>query len=114
MGRVEDRESLDHPGGVHRNRPGDASAPVVTAQPRGLGTKFSNEAADVVSQQGDGIVFEVLGLRGRVVAARGGRDAREPRRCKRRDLRAPTEPELWEAMQQNDQRTVTGLDVMQL
>ena len=63
MGCVEDGESVDHLGMVHRRRPGDASAPVVTDQHRGLCTEFSDEAADVGGEQIDGVGLEVLGLR---------------------------------------------------
>ena len=63
MGRVEDGESVDHLGVVHRGGPGDASAPVVTDQQRGLGTEFSDEAADVGGEQVDGVGFEALWLR---------------------------------------------------
>ena len=48
---------------VHCDCPGDASAPVVTDQERGLGTEFSDEAADVVGEQVDGVVLEALWLR---------------------------------------------------
>ena len=48
MSRVQDGEPVDHLGMVHRGRPGDASAPVVTDQQRGLRTEFSDEATDVV------------------------------------------------------------------
>jgi hypothetical protein len=63
MGRVEDGESVDHLGVVHRGRPGDGSAPVVTDQHRGLGTEFSDETADVGGEQVDGVILEALWLR---------------------------------------------------
>src|SRR3954449_13385444 len=63
MGRVEDGESVDHLGVVHRGGPGDASAPVVTDQQRGLGTELSDEAADVVGEQIDAVLLEALWLR---------------------------------------------------
>ena len=40
-----------------------ASAPVVTDQQRGLGTEFSDEAADVGGEQVDGVGLEALWLR---------------------------------------------------
>src|SRR5262245_59352744 len=63
MGGVEDGESVNHLGVVHRGGPGDGSAPVVTDQQRGLSTEFSDEAADVVCEQVDGVGFEALRLR---------------------------------------------------
>src|SRR2546425_10148369 len=63
MGCVEDGESVDHLGVVHRGGPGDASAPVVTDQHRGLGTELSDETADVGGEQVDGVVLEGLWLR---------------------------------------------------
>ena len=63
MGRVEDGESVDHLRVVHRGGPGDASAPVVTDQQRGLGTEFSDQSADVGGEQVDGVGLEVLWLR---------------------------------------------------
>jgi hypothetical protein len=62
MGRVEDRESVDNLGMIHRDDPGDASAPVVTHQQRGLGTAFFDEAPDVGGEQVDGVRLEALGL----------------------------------------------------
>src|SRR3989441_12348964 len=63
MGRVEDGESVDHLGVIHRGGPGDASAPVVTDQQRGLGTEFSDESADIGGEQVDGVVLEALWFR---------------------------------------------------
>ena len=115
MGGVEDGESVDHLGVVHRSRPGDRSAPVVTDQLRGLGTEVSDEAADVGGEQVDGVGLEVLWLRGQVVATRVGSDDPKTRRGERGDLEPPAEPELREAVQENDQRpiAIAGLDVMQ-
>src|SRR4051794_33623946 len=110
MGRVEDRESVDHLGVVHRGRPGDRSAPVVTDQQRGLRTALFDEAADVGSEQVYAVGFELLWLRGQVVAPRVGRYDPKTGRHERRDLEPPTEPELGEAVQQNDERALTGLD----
>src|SRR6266508_2772346 len=49
---------MNHPEVVHHGGPGDASAPVVTDQHRGLGTEFSDESADVGGEQVDGVVLE--------------------------------------------------------
>src|SRR6185369_5524206 len=86
MRRVEDGEPVDHLGVVHRDCPGDASAPVVTDQERGLGTELSDQAADVVREQVDGVGLEALWLRGQVVATRVRDDDAETRRRERRDL----------------------------
>ena len=90
------------------------SAPVVTDQPRGLGTEFSDQAADVGGEQVDGVGLEALRLRRQVVATRVGRDHPKARRRERLDLQPPTEPELREAVQQDDQRPLAGLDVVQV
>ena len=50
MGRVEDGQPVYDLGVAHRGGPGDASAPVVTDQQRGLGTAFVDETDDVGSQ----------------------------------------------------------------
>ena len=84
----------------------------MTDQERGLGTELSDEVADVGGEQVDGVVLEVLWLRRQVVATRVGGDDPKTRRRERLDLSPPTEPELREAMQEDDQRPVTGLDVM--
>ena len=63
MGGVEDGESVDHLGVVHRGGPGDASAPVVADQQRGLRTEFSDETADISGEQVDDVGLEVLWLR---------------------------------------------------
>src|SRR6185437_6973871 len=52
--------------------------------------------------------------RGQVVAAHVGRDDAEARRRERLDLPPPAVPELGEAVQQDDQRPLAGLDVVQL
>ena len=60
---VEDGESVDYLGVVHRSGPGDGSAPVVTDQLRGVGSELSDESADVGGEQVDAVGLEVLGLR---------------------------------------------------
>jgi hypothetical protein len=67
----------------------------------------------VGGEQVDGVGLEAQRLRREVLAARVGRDDPKTRRRQRLDLEPPTEPEVREAVQQNDQRPVTGLDVMQ-
>src|SRR5271167_1639243 len=57
VGRVEDGQPVDYLGMVHRGGPGNAAAPVVADQQRGLGAAFVDEAADVGGQLGD-----VIGL----------------------------------------------------
>src|SRR5262249_51137094 len=57
--------------------------------------------------------LEALRLRGEVVATGVGGHHAKARRCKRLDLQPPTEPELREPVQQDDQRPIPCLDVMQ-
>ena len=85
----------------------------MTDQQRGLGTALFDQATDVVREQVDAVGLEALWLRRQVVATRVGRDDPKTRRHERRDLQPPAVPELREAVQQNDQRPVTGLDVVQ-
>ena len=75
----------------------------MTDQRRGLGTEFSDQTADVGGEQVDGVRLEALWLRLQVVATRVGGDYTKTRRRQRRNLSPPTEPELREAVQQNDQ-----------
>ena len=63
MGRVQDGQAVDHLGVIHRDGPGDGTAPVVTDQQRGLGTALFDEAADVVGEQVDAVGLEALRLR---------------------------------------------------
>src|SRR4051812_44483581 len=63
MGGVQDGESVDNLGVVHRDGPSNAAAPVVADQERRLGTESFNEAADVVGEQIDPILLEGLWLR---------------------------------------------------
>ena len=86
MGRVEGGESVDHLGVIHRRGPGDAPAPVVTDQPRRLGTAFSDEAADIGGEQVDGVGLVALRLRGQVVATRVGGEDPKTGRYQRLDL----------------------------
>jgi len=74
MGRVEDREAVDRLGVIHRDGPGDAAAPVVTGQQRGLGAAFLDQAPDVVGEQVHPVGLEAVWLRGQVVATRVGSD----------------------------------------
>ena len=113
MGRVEDGQPVHDLGVVHRGGPGDGSAPVVTHQQRGLGTAFVDEIADVGGQLVGVVGRDAVRPRRQVVAAHVGRDDAESRRRERLDLQPPAVPELGEAVQQNDQRPLAGLDVMQ-
>ena len=61
-----------------------------------------------------GVGGEAVRLRRQVVAAQVGRDDAEARLHERRDLLPPAVPELREAVQQDDERPVAGLDVVQL
>ena len=56
---------------------------------------------------------DAVRLRRQVIAACIGCDDPESRRRKRFDLLPPSVPELGEAVQQNDQRPLAGLDVVQ-
>jgi hypothetical protein len=114
MGRVEDGQAVDDLGVVHRGSPGGGSAPVVADQQRGLGAALVDEIAYVVRQLAGCVSRGAVGLRGQVVAAQVGRDHTETGRRERRDLQPPAVPELREAVQQDDQRPVAGLDVVEL
>src|SRR5678815_6125496 len=85
MGRVENGESVDHLGVVHRDGPGDASAPVVTDQQGRPGTEFADEAPDVVGEQVDAVLLEALWLRRQVDATRVGGNDPKTRRSERLD-----------------------------
>ena len=113
MGRVEDGQTVHDLGVVHRRSPGGGSAPVVADQPRGLGAAFADQIAHVGGQLAGGVSRDAVGLRRQVVAAQVGRDHPETGRRERRDLQPPAVPELREAVQQDDQRSVAGLDVME-
>lgn len=113
MGRVEDGQTVDDLWVVHRRGPGGGSAPVVTDQQRGLGAALADEIAHVGGQLVGGVCRAVVGLRRQVVAAQVGRDHAETGRRERRDLQPPSVPELREAMQQDDQRPVAGLHVVE-
>ena len=113
MGRVEDGQTVHDLGVVHRRSPGGGSAPVVADHPRGLGAAFADEIAHVGGQLAGGVSREAVGLRRQVVAAQVGCDHAETGRRERRDLQPPAVPELREAVQQDDQRPVPGLDVME-
>ena len=86
MGRVENGESVDHLRVVHRDGPGDRTAPVVADQERRLRTKLSDEAADVGGEQIDAIRLEAVWLRRQVVASRVGGDY--PKTGRRRAARS--------------------------
>jgi hypothetical protein len=80
---------------------------------RGLGTELADEAADVLGQLVSGVVDVAIRPRRQVVAAQVGRDDAEARLDERRDLLPPAVPELREAVEQDDERAVAGLDVVQ-
>ena len=107
-------EAVDDLGVVHRQGPRDRSAPVVADDHRGLGAELADETADVVGQLVGRVVGEAVRLRRQVVAAQVGRDDAEARLDERCDLLPPAVPELREAVQQEDQWPVAGLDVVQL
>src|SRR5262245_14033479 len=113
MGRVKDGQPVNHLGMVHRGCPCDASAPVVTDEHRRLSTTLVDQTVDVVGQLPHVVRGNAVRSRGQVIAARVWCD--NPKSCcrERLDLQPPAVPELRETMQQNDQRTVAGLYVMQ-
>jgi hypothetical protein len=86
----------------------------VADQQRGLRAAFVNQIPHVGRQPAGGVRRDTVGLRRQVVAAQVGRDHAETGRRERRDLQPPAVPELREAVQQDDQRPVAGLDVMEL
>ncbi len=86
MGRVEDRESLDHLGVIHRGDPGDAPAPVVTDQQRRLSTPLLDQAPNIGGEQLDRVGLETLRLRRQVIATRVGDDHPKTGRHERLDL----------------------------
>jgi hypothetical protein len=113
MGRVEDGQPVHHLRVAHRGGPGDGSAPIVADEQRGLGTELSDETADVGSQPVGGVGLDASRPRRQVVAAQVWRDDSKARGRERRDLQPPAEPELREAVQQNEQGPIARLDVMQ-
>ena len=113
MGGVEDGEAVHDLRMGHRGGPGDAAAPVVPGQQRGLGAAFVDETGDVAGQLVDVVGMDAVWLGGQVVAAQVGGDDPESRRRQRCDLPPPAIPELGEAVQQHDQRPLTSLHVMQ-
>ena len=114
MGRVQDDEAVDDLRVVRRQGPRDGAAPVVTDHHRGLGTELADEAADVAGELVGGVGGVAVRPRRQVVAAQVGRDDAEARLHERCDLLPPAVPELREAVQQDDQWPVAGLDVVQL
>src|SRR4051794_25223782 len=113
MGRVEDGQPVDDLRVVHRKRPGNGSAPVVADHQRGLRAALLDETVNVGGELVGAVSRYAGRLRGQVVAAGVRRDDPKARRGERRDLSPPAVPELGEAVQQDDQRPVTSLDVMQ-
>jgi len=85
----------------------------MTRQQRGLLAAFADEVPDIGGQQADVVGLDAVRLRRQVVAACVRSDDAEPRRRERCDLQPPAVPELGEAVQQDDQRPLTGLHVMQ-
>ena len=63
VGRVEDSQPVHDLGMVHRGGPGDAAAPVVTGQHRGLGAAFADQVPDVGGQQADVVGGDAVRLR---------------------------------------------------
>jgi hypothetical protein len=85
----------------------------VPDQQRRLGTAFLDQTTNVGGQV-LGVVGGDLGrLRGQVVAAQVRCDDPESRRRERFDLLPPAVPELGEAVQQENQRSLAGLHVVQ-
>jgi hypothetical protein len=85
----------------------------VTDDHRGVGAELVDEAANVVGQLVGRVRREAVRLRRQVVAAQIGRDDAEARLHERGDLLPPAVPELREAVQQNNEWPVAGLDVVQ-
>ncbi len=80
---------------------------------RALGLQSADQASDIVGEPID-VVGVYAGRLGRqVIAAQIGSDHPKTGRCQRRNLVAPGVPMLGKAMQQDDQRLVAKLDVVQ-
>ena len=85
----------------------------MTGQQGRLGTAFADEVADVGGQFVDVVGRDAVRLRRQVIAAHIRCNYPESRRRERFDLLPPPVPELGEAVQQDNQRPVTSLDVVQ-
>src|SRR4029078_11970693 len=75
------------------------------------GAELMDKTADVLGRLVGGVLGEALQPRRQVVAAQVGSDDAEAPPHDRCDLLPPAVPELREAVQQDDQWSVAGLDV---
>src|ERR1700722_12138659 len=89
------------------------AAPVVTGHHRGVGAALVDETADVVGQLADVVGGDAPPLPRKVVGPRVRCDEADPRLRERLDLLPPGVPELGEPVQQDDERSLAGLDVVQ-
>src|SRR5258707_13497910 len=110
MGRVEDRQPLYAVGIPNRERPGQCASPVVPDHVRAPLAKRGDQPANVVGQRRQ--VVAGLRLVREVVAAQIGCDDAETYR-EGGKLVAPRIPELWEAVEQQNEWTAAGGDIGQ-
>src|SRR5207249_2565779 len=110
---VEDDELVDALGSCHGEVPGDAAAPVVSGNSCPFRAGVADQLGDVLAEEGETVGRGTTGLVREVVAAQvrgedavtGGGEGRE--------LEAPAVPEFGEPVQQNNQRPLPRLDIMQ-
>jgi hypothetical protein len=114
MRRVDERER-EQPLRVKEGRvPREGAAPVVPDDVRAgfllALAKPCNEARKIVEERLDAVRSDARGLVREVVAAQVGRHGAEARSRERGDLVTPRVPELGEAVEEDDERSLTLFD----
>ena len=111
--RVDDDQPLDEVRTVHPQRPRRRTAPVVRHDGRADGTKVPDHRREIPGDRPSAVRVDPARLVGEVVAAEIERHGAKPGLGQRGQLPAPRVPEVREAVDEDDQRPVAGLDRVQ-
>ncbi len=112
MRRVEDDQAAHQLGIEHPGQPGHRAAPVVPCDDARPFADLRDHAGDVFGELGKAIGIDRARLRRIVVPAQIDGDDMEAGRGQRRNLIPIRIPELGEAVQEHDQRSLPGLDIV--
>src|SRR5215218_7829931 len=113
VGNVEDREPFDATGVAHRRDPGGYSAPIVPDHGSRPFPAGRYQALHIARQQLNAVCAHSGRFVREVVAAHVRGNHAEAGLDQRRDLVPPLVPELREAVQQQHERSLARLDVVQ-
>lgn len=112
MWRIQDHQAVHQVGKAHRERPGNRAAPVVANEDSPIGVELSDRRRDILHQLRDSVGGSPSRLVALVVTAQIEGDG-EMIAAEFVQLVPPRVPELGKPVQEEDQLSPSGRNVMQ-